>query len=527
MIKRFCLFIMATFIFLGCTISHPTVLRSLYISTRKANDELIQKNEQLNKEIELLKTSQETELLKTSKELDLLKTSKAIDFSEIQLLETIKSLEDKNNNSLSTINFLDQKVQQLQKDKDRLVRERSSTRIKVNGMKQSNSDLNVLIARLTERMKNLRQPGSTGPDVAIARKEDLTKPEEPVEVAKDSTRSELESEPQKSSPPKKPDKKDIQELVVRWKTAWEKKDIQAYIKFYSPRFMGGGTNFFSWYNQTFDTLSSQTNISIKIADIKIETTNDGDVVVKFLQHLNADNYSDVGIRTLRWRIESNAWKIIEEKWKSTAKSGAISRIMPPAPDKPVAEIEQSVASESKTEFEVEFGEPLPEIIEEDLIDPTKKERTAKSKERPSGSVDVTKAAALHAEQPHQPTSAENATTTKPDKKDIKVLVARWKTAWEKKDLLAYSKFYSPRFRGQGLDFDSWNKRKSNTFRLKKKIRIKIANIKTQKRQNGDIVFNFLQYYSADNYSDVGIKTLRWRIESDGWKIVEEKWKPKK
>lgn len=114
-----------------------------------------------------------------------------------------------------------------------------------------------------------------------------------------------------------------------------------------------------------------------------------------------------------------------------------------------------------------------------------------------------------------------------DKKAVLELLTQWKKTWEKRDAKTYIGFYSPRFKGRGMDLKSWNNYKTNNFRSKKNILIKITDINTVKRNNGDIVVKFVQHYKADKYSDIGLKSLRWTKTSDGWKIVMESWRPSK
>lgn len=126
---------------------------------------------------------------------------------------------------------------------------------------------------------------------------------------------------------------------------------------------------------------------------------------------------------------------------------------------------------------------------------------------------------------YEKTNNNKNITINSDEKAFQELVSYWKTAWEKRDREAYVNFYSQRFSKRGINFDSWNKHIIEVFSLPITINIKITDIKTIKRSDGDMVIKFLQHYNTDNYSDIGIKTLYWGRESDGWKIVKELWKP--
>ena len=241
--------------------------------------------------------------------------------------------------------------------------------------------------------------------------------------------------------PAAPDEGTIKELVDNWKTAWEKKDTKTYFDFYSSRFKDKGMDFESWKKYKLDVFQSKKNIKINISDVVTQPKNNRDIIVSFLQYYNADSYSDVGIKTLHWHMESDRWKIVLERWELTTQA-------------------------SKAILGISEGKVVQELI------------------------------------------------------------SRWKTAWESRDIETYLSFYSHRIKVREMNFDSWSKHKSGIFQSKANISVKISNIKTSKRRNGDVVAKFLQHYSTDSYSDVGIKTLRWRMEIDGWKIFREYWNSK-
>lgn len=232
--------------------------------------------------------------------------------------------------------------------------------------------------------------------------------------------------------------------------------------------------------------------------------------------------------------------------KSDEKKQKISKNIPAKPKKSVKAAKKSPPTKTKQD-----PKGVKKLKKKASSSTPKSKATAPSKKQPAKPIVVaanpkkpSKAATKSAVAKPKPAAAKTAKTkvakitlktpknkstesAPSDEKTVLGLLTQWKEKWEKRDAKTYIGFYSSRFKGRGMDLKSWNIYKTNNFRSKKNIQIKVTNINTVKTNNGDIVVKFLQHYKADKYSDIGLKALRWTKTSDGWKILRESWKPSK
>jgi hypothetical protein len=110
----------------------------------------------------------------------------------------------------------------------------------------------------------------------------------------------------------------IQNAVVRWRTAWEQKDIDAYKAFYSTGFRTGKFDRRTWLEAKERNFQRTDGISIAIRNLSI-SVEDRRAVATFVQDHKSPGLTDRGIKTLIWVNENNEWKIVSEKWKPLKK----------------------------------------------------------------------------------------------------------------------------------------------------------------------------------------------------------------
>jgi hypothetical protein len=105
----------------------------------------------------------------------------------------------------------------------------------------------------------------------------------------------------------------VAQLLI-WLQAWEGKNVNEYLSFYSTNFRDPKKSRKEWAEQRRSALNGNSSISIQISDIQMKQ-NDETVEVSFLQNYKSDRVSDVGKKKLIWKNEGNSWKIIQETWK--------------------------------------------------------------------------------------------------------------------------------------------------------------------------------------------------------------------
>jgi murein L,D-transpeptidase YafK len=107
------------------------------------------------------------------------------------------------------------------------------------------------------------------------------------------------------------EKKQLLKVIEHWRTAWERKEIDQYMSFYSPRFSSDGKNREQW--KTYKTLvANQYNqITVKIENLRL-LKSEGIVLAKFDQRYSTERLQSQGEKRLYLQQNSTEWKIVGE-----------------------------------------------------------------------------------------------------------------------------------------------------------------------------------------------------------------------
>ena len=101
-----------------------------------------------------------------------------------------------------------------------------------------------------------------------------------------------------------------------WLKAWQGREVNAYLSFYSKNFKDPKKSRKEWEMQRRSALSRNSSITIQVSDIQMKQ-NDETIEMSFVQDFKSDRVSDIGMKELIWKNEGNRWKIIKEIWKPT------------------------------------------------------------------------------------------------------------------------------------------------------------------------------------------------------------------
>jgi len=107
---------------------------------------------------------------------------------------------------------------------------------------------------------------------------------------------------------------DIRSVVYAWADAWQNRNIQRYVSFYSPEFRSKGLDFNGWMQKKTELFQRPGRIRVGISDlwIFIEGKN---ATARFIQRYQDPKVSDVGEKTLVLVYSKDKWEIISEEWK--------------------------------------------------------------------------------------------------------------------------------------------------------------------------------------------------------------------
>ena len=110
------------------------------------------------------------------------------------------------------------------------------------------------------------------------------------------------------------DIEDVRARVYAWSNAWQNRNINRYMYFYSSTFRSKGLNYKGWMEEKARHFQKSGEIRIGISDLWVFIEGKY-ATARFLQRYKDTKYSDVGEKTLILINTSGQWKIVSEEWK--------------------------------------------------------------------------------------------------------------------------------------------------------------------------------------------------------------------
>lgn len=115
-------------------------------------------------------------------------------------------------------------------------------------------------------------------------------------------------------------------MIENWRRAWENKDIDKYISFYSPRFKDRGKDRQAWKEYKARLAQKYRKIKIEIDNLRL-LRNDGVLVATFNQAYRTPSFHSEGIKRLYFQQNSKEWKIMGEFF--VGKDSTPTQLAPP------------------------------------------------------------------------------------------------------------------------------------------------------------------------------------------------------
>lgn len=107
---------------------------------------------------------------------------------------------------------------------------------------------------------------------------------------------------------------DVQTLIYAWRDAWQDKDINRYISFYSPVYQTKSLNYIGLMKKKAQLFQRPGAIAVELSDFDIRIDHQR-AVSRFIQRYQDSTISDVGEKTLILIKSNLTWKIISEEWQ--------------------------------------------------------------------------------------------------------------------------------------------------------------------------------------------------------------------
>jgi murein L,D-transpeptidase YafK len=107
------------------------------------------------------------------------------------------------------------------------------------------------------------------------------------------------------------EKRQLTEVIKAWKRAWERKEMDQYMSFYSPRFSSDGKNRDQWKKYKTIVANKYHQITVEIENLRL-LKDDGIVLAKFDQRYRTERLESKGQKRLYLQQNSTEWKIVGE-----------------------------------------------------------------------------------------------------------------------------------------------------------------------------------------------------------------------
>lgn len=104
------------------------------------------------------------------------------------------------------------------------------------------------------------------------------------------------------------------DFVKDWQRAWESRNIDNYIEYYSIDFQSGSYNKQSWYKDKKNKFDAAEQIAVATSNYKIKSNQKYTWTITFNQVYESDVYSDRGNKSLIIQGKPGNLRIIGEKW---------------------------------------------------------------------------------------------------------------------------------------------------------------------------------------------------------------------
>lgn len=124
---------------------------------------------------------------------------------------------------------------------------------------------------------------------------------------------------------------ELNQMIESWKKAWETKNIDSYITFYSDRFRSLNMNKKKWRRYKRDLAEKYNSIHVAITTPAI-LEQKGQILVKAFQTYESDQHKDFGQKTLYLAYEGSTPKIVGEEWVEVSNPSDASKTYTDAND---------------------------------------------------------------------------------------------------------------------------------------------------------------------------------------------------
>jgi len=106
----------------------------------------------------------------------------------------------------------------------------------------------------------------------------------------------------------------VRAIIYDWIKAWQSKDLENYMSYYSPEFRSEKLDYQGWRGKKAILFKRPGLIFIEISNLLV-FIEEKEARVSFIQEYTDARLSDVGEKSIRLRNSHGTWKIVSEQWQ--------------------------------------------------------------------------------------------------------------------------------------------------------------------------------------------------------------------
>jgi murein L,D-transpeptidase YafK len=104
------------------------------------------------------------------------------------------------------------------------------------------------------------------------------------------------------------------QALQMWAQAWEKKDMDRYVKSYVPGFTpSDGKSHAEWVKDRQDRILSKGQIKIQISQVEATLVNKNTIKLRYRQNYQSDKLKVSSVKLIEMKLQDQRWLITKER----------------------------------------------------------------------------------------------------------------------------------------------------------------------------------------------------------------------
>jgi len=141
------------------------------------------------------------------------------------------------------------------------------------------------------------------------------------------------------------EREELEKLIEEWRKAWEGKQVERYMSYYSPQFTSGKKNWKEWKEYKTRLARQYREIRVQLDNLAL-FRNDGTAMALFNQQYSTSAFDSKGIKRLFLQQNSSQWKIVGEYFDTPEERPVIAVVKKAVQEEKAATVKKPASTAS-------------------------------------------------------------------------------------------------------------------------------------------------------------------------------------